>query len=155
MVRMRRRRQNLAPWDMISIEDHDDGADLTQQLLLGVEYADGRATTSLPRDRRSVPAGTDAPVLLPAGGGGGQRSYDQGLWLSPLPASGRLRVVCAWAAVGIAETHSILDGTAIATAGSRAEVLWPRGTDGDLPPRPAEPPSPLTRWFAEHSGQRP
>jgi hypothetical protein len=44
--------------------------------------------------------------------------------LTPLPPAGPLLVVCAWSAVGIAESRTILDGTAIAEAGTRAVTLW-------------------------------
>ncbi|HEY5881664.1 MAG TPA: hypothetical protein VIU11_22330 [Nakamurella sp.] len=122
-------------------------------LLLGVEYADGRTATNIPGAGWAfgpVGADPDQPSLSPAGGGGGGRSYDQSFWLTPLPPAGPLLVICAWWAVGIAETRTTLDGAAILAAGSLAVTLWPPLPPQDREPfEPRMPRVPDGGWFAE------
>lgn len=128
------------------------GEDSAEPLLLGMEYADGRTVTNFqnPGFRGMPAAGDPAELSLsPTGGGGGGRSFDQSLWLTPLPPDGPLLVVCAWSAVGIAECRTILDGTAIAEAGSRAVTLWaPLPPEADEPFEPPVPRVPEGGWFA-------
>lgn len=129
----------------------DGGGD---QLLLGVEYADGRIATNLPSPTPPGVAPDDTePSLNPSGGSGGSRSYDQDFWLYPLPPPGPLVLVCAWPAFGIPESRTELDGAAVLQAASRAEVLWPWQPDEATPTRP-EPAVPTSGWFARHRQDR-
>ncbi len=141
------------------IGGHWHGEDVTadQLLLLGVQYGDERTATNLgPRRWRPDMEGeerdepTDEQLILSiSGGGGGDRTHDRTFWLSPLPPPGPVTFVCAWSAFGIAETHTVVDGTQIAEAGSRAEVLWPWEPERDHRDEPREPPMPSTGWFAD------
>ncbi len=66
--------------------------------------------------------------------------------MTPLPPPGPLLIVLRWLELGIEETVTELDGTAIAAAGHAAEVLWPPAPPLP-PPHPVAPPT--TGWFAE------
>ena len=126
--------------------------DSDESLLLGLEFADGRTVMNVPDPGfLAMPAAgaPDQPMLSMAGGGGGGRSFDQSFWLTPLPPAGPLLVVCAWTAVGIGETRTTLDGTAIAEAGARAVTLWaPSPPDPEGPVEPPVPKVPEGGWFA-------
>lgn len=116
--------------------------DPAQQLLLGVEYPDGRTAMNL--DRPGWPpeeASADEPRLVPRGGHGSDVAVDQAYWLSPVPPDGALTFVCSWQAFGIPETEHVVDDANLATASSRAQVLWPW-----QPPNERAEPSPEPRW---------
>ena len=107
------------------------GSELTPEVFrFGIEYPDGTKVTNVgfvfPFDG-GEPAG---PVLMERGGGGGGRSWSFNYWLWPLPPPGPLRVVVEWPAENVPLTDAELDGSAIAEAASRVEVLWP---DDDRP----------------------
>lgn len=125
--------------------------DSDEQLLLGVEYADGRTATnfhSLGPPAMPTDDGPNKPFLSPTGGSGGGRSMDQWFWLTPLPPAGPLLVACAWSGLGIPESQTVLDGAAINEAGSRAMVLWPPlPTWVEQPVEPVEPRVPNGGWF--------
>jgi hypothetical protein len=104
---------------------HGDSSD---RLLLGVEYADGRTGNNLHGFRGAVDSEADArkPVLLPAGGGGGDRMVDLAVCLSPLPVPGTLRFIAAWPARGLPETVTQLDADGLVDASARVVRLWER-----------------------------
>jgi hypothetical protein len=111
--------------------------------LLGVEFADGRRLTALRAD-------ADGIVLHQAGGGGGDAAVDQAWWLSALPPDGPLRFVVRCDTLGIAETVTELDGTAVRAAAADVVTLWPwerppAHRDG---PGRAGPDLPPDSWFA-------
>jgi hypothetical protein len=120
---------------------------------LGVEYADGRTITNFPSGAfGGLSDDPDKPSLSPTGGGGGGQSFDQSYWLTPLPPAGPLVVVCAWPAFDIPESRTIVDGVAIAAAGSRAVVLWPPSPPQDEEPfEPPPPRLPDGGWFSRVS----
>jgi hypothetical protein len=129
----------------------DDDPESTGQLLLGVEYADGRAVANVGfRPTVASEDGEEAaePMLVGRGGGGGERVYDQSYWLSPLPPPGPLLFVCGWQALGIPETRVTIDGAAVAEARSRVTVLWPAEPEDDQPREPPVPGVPDGSWFA-------
>lgn len=118
-------------------------------LLVGVEFADGRAATTAapdPYDPRRLQGDRD-PVLVDHGGSAGGRTADVGLWLSPLPPAGPLTVVVLWADAGIPETRTVLDGGEFARAGAAAEVLWPVEPDPAVPGLAPAPEVPPGSWF--------
>jgi hypothetical protein len=126
------------------------GEEADEQFLLGVEYPDGRTVTNFGRPGfPGIPTDDvpDKPSLSPTGGGGGGRSYDQSYWLTPLPPAGPLVVVCAWSAFDIPESRTVMDGAAIAEAGSRAVVLWPWSPPEEEPFGPSTPRVPDGGWF--------
>jgi hypothetical protein len=119
---------------------HDD-------LLVGVELADGRRATAGGLGRPRLP-GPDV-VLHQAGGGGGDTRYDQSYWLHPLPPEGPLRVVVRCDQLGIPETVTELDGTAIRRAAERVVELWPWAPPRHDEPEPPPPPDvPPGSWFS-------
>jgi len=122
----------------------DDTGDPDKLLLLGVEYADGRTATTVPAPWRAEgPMDDDQAMMSPSSGGGGYLSYDQTFWLSPVPPDGPLSFVCAWPALGIPETHRVIEDIPethrviedanLAQASRAAIVLWP--------PQPPEQPA--------------
>ena len=126
------------------------GEETDEQFLLGVEYPDGRTTTNFARPGfDGIPADEpQKPSLAAMGGSGGGRSYDQSYWLTPLPPAGPLVVVCAWSAFDIIESRTVVDGAAIAAAGTRAVVLWPWSpSEDDGPFEPPAPRVPDGGWF--------
>lgn len=89
------------------------------------------------------------PLMSSNGGSGGGRRHDQRYWLSPLPPAGPLAVVCAWPGLGIAVSRFVLDEAEIATAGQRAQALWPY--EDDQPEdnaSPGVPDVPGNSWIA-------
>lgn len=116
-------------------------------LLIGVEFSDARRTFNTDPTRLGRTPDPEMPLLQPCAGGGGDISYDQNYFLSPLPPDGPLRLVCRCPAIGIQETIVDLDGTAIRQAGRSSTVLWPLppiDEPGELPPQPL----PDEGWFA-------
>ena len=119
--------------------DHRGGA---PRFLLGVQFADGRRASNVP--------GHDGDLVFhPGGGSGGSSSVDQEWWLSPLPPEGPLLVVVRCPELGLEETVTELDGTAIRRAGEAATVLWPWEPPHEQSSQPPPPPDlPAGSWFA-------
>ena len=113
--------------------------------LLGVGFADGRRATNVPRH-----GGEGDVVLVSGGGSGGMSSVEQAWWLHPLPPEGSLIVAVRCDDLGIEETLTELDGTAVRRAAERVETLWPwepppeETLHREPPPRPV----PANSWFA-------
>lgn len=85
-------------WPIVG--ERDDA--LPPQLLrIGLQFADGRTATNIGGHDRPV----RGPVLTPLRGGGhghgGESRFHQGYWISPLPPTGPVGLVCEWPAVGI------------------------------------------------------
>lgn len=95
-------------------------------LRIGVEYADGgRTSNDVWRPYASAAEPPDGPLLTVGGGGGGGRSWDQRLWLWPLPPAGPLAFVVRWVRAGIAETRIARDAGPLRDAAAAAVELWP------------------------------
>lgn len=117
--------------DPFEAEDRNTG------LRFGVEYADGRRAAM----GQGLPLSFEGPQdegmlwLLPRGGGGSELSWEQNLWISPLPPDGPVTLVGSWPDVGVDEQRGELDGTAIRAAAARAVELWPEDEflDDDRP----------------------
>ncbi len=113
--------------------------------LLGVGFADGRRASTLrgPRGRADV-------VLVSGGGGGGMSAVDQSWWLHPLPPEGPLAFVVRCDELGIAESVTELDGTAVRRAAEGVVTLWPwePPPEETLQHEPPPPPVPADSWFA-------
>ena len=120
------------------------------QLLVGVEFADGRRASNAPgRGRFADPAGPDSLVFHPGGGGGGQLAADQAMWLSPVPPDGPLRLVVRCDLLQLPETVTELDGTAIRAAAADVVTLWPWVSPSEAePPQPPALDLPADSWFA-------
>lgn len=111
-------------------------------LRFGVAFADGRKATNLAprpfgppgsgvvrtvRGRTNVGPGEsepEPPLLVPHGGSGGDRRWEQNCWVWGLPPEGVMGVVVEWPAEGIGETRVDLDADVIREAAERAEVIW-------------------------------
>ncbi len=85
-------------------------------LRVGVIFPDGRSVTSLDADG----IGTGGEISLSISGGGGLRTWNYLLWLSPLPPPGRISLLCEWPAKGIAQGGSKMEADAIIEAARRA-----------------------------------
>jgi hypothetical protein len=104
-----------------------------QLLRIGLQLSDGRAASSIGGYDRPV----DGPVMSSLSGGvsgrGGERDGDgetrfrQGYWISPLPPSGALTVLCEWPDLGIPLTRAEVDTRLILEAADRAQSLFPNG----------------------------
>ncbi len=96
-----------------------------QLLRVGVQFPDGRKATNIAGHDRPV----QGPVMWPLSGGGhgggGESRFQQGYWISPLPPSGLVTVVCEWPAVGIPLVRHEVDAQVILDAADRARMLFP------------------------------
>jgi hypothetical protein len=114
-------------------------------LLFGVEFADGQRATNL---HQGPPAGA-GPLLSGRGGSGGQRSIEQGWWLTPVPPVGPLRFVVRCPALGVEETVTEVDVTPLNRASRDVVELWPWTPPSDMaPPEPPDPVVPADSWFS-------
>lgn len=112
--------------------------------LLGVGFADGRRATNAPR------GGGDGVTLVSGSGSGGMASVEQSWWLHPLPPEGPLTVAVRCDELGIEESLTELDGTAVRRAVEAVVTLWPwepppEERYGQEPPPPSVP---AGSWFA-------
>lgn len=128
--------------------------DPDSRLMMGVEFSDGRRASmrsALDPSQRADTSGDSAVVSLLAmpAGSVSELSLDSRLWMRPLPTPGPLLMVIRWQALGIEETVAELDGTALATAGASATILWPPVPPDDRQPPPPTPP-PTNGWFADN-----
>ena len=125
------------------------------QLLLGVEYPDGRTASTVGGGPHfPAPIEDDRPVLMRTGGGGGGRSYALTVWLTPLPLDGDLTVIVAWPAQGIGETRTVIPAETIAAGRAASVELWPWQPYAQQRPDPPPPPDlPAGGWFAAQVDQ--
>jgi hypothetical protein len=116
---------------------------LGAHFLLGIEFSDGQRVTNLRSDADDV-------VFHERGGGGGDTSMDQSWWLSPLPPDGPLQIVVRCDPLGLPETVTSLDGTAVRAAAADVVELWPWEPPPAFrtPPPPPPPELPPDSWFA-------
>ena len=96
-----------------------------QLLRIGVQFADGRGATNI--IGHDQPA--DGPILWPLRGGGGGGRFHQGYWVSPLPTSGPVALVCEWPAAGIPLIRHELDAQLFLDGAGRARALFPDGRE--------------------------
>jgi hypothetical protein len=107
---------------------HPGGMTQPDALRLGIEFANGAKATTLdrhpgmPRNVDDMPTG---PLLMRRGGGGGGRSWNNEMWVWPLPPPGVVAFVCDWQVEGIPLTRREIDAQAILDAATQAEELWP------------------------------
>jgi hypothetical protein len=105
-----------------------------EMLRLGVQFADGSKATNTGGFRHDGNPPI-APLMRPAGGGGGRGSWRQTQWVWPLPPRGPVVLVCEWPAMNIPLTRSELDAQTILDAAARAQVIF---SDEHLPDPPNE-----------------
>lgn len=101
------------------------GGFIGDEVLVGVEYADGRRATNLPMGPPPAVASPTEAQLATSGGSGGQRAADMRLYLTPLPPPGALTIVCAWPQRGIQEQVTVIAAEPLRDAASRVRELWP------------------------------
>ncbi|MEH0108497.1 hypothetical protein V6N00_02050 [Tersicoccus sp. MR15.9] len=110
-----------------------DAEDAPGRLRYGLVLDDGRNVfDSGPAAGSADPFLTPSSSVLTRQGGGGSgddRSFSttDRLWLWPLPPAGPLDLVFQWPDLGLDESHTALDGSAIVALSSRAVALWPHG----------------------------
>lgn len=151
-VRLRQRadRQRLDLTQFMG-EPARDTLDAQGRLLIGVELSDGQRAVMVNGLRRPSPndQATEPNALKLAWTPGGmfnELAAEARYWMTPLPPPGPMLLVLRWLELGVEETVIELDGTAIATAGQNAEVLW----SPTPPPAPPQPPGPPTSgWFSQ------
>jgi hypothetical protein len=121
------------------------------ELLVGVEFADGRRASSLSgRDPFGAPVAAETLVLTQGSGSGQQLSVEQEWWLSPLPPAGPLRLVVRCGLFGLPETAVELDGAAIRAASEEVVVLWPWvSPQPEVEPGPPARDLPADSWFGQ------
>jgi hypothetical protein len=130
-------------WDDLSRAGDDSGPDVfgrhwpmggersdvlpPELLRVGVRFADGRTATNIGGHDRPV----TGPIMWPLRGGGRggvpESCFQQGYWISPLPPSGQVSVVCEWPAVGIPLVRHEVDAQLILDAAERARTIFPGG----------------------------
>ena len=124
------------------------GGFIGDEVLVGVEYPDGRRATNLPMwPPRTPPAPSDAQRLL-GGGSGGQRAADMRMYLTPLPPPGTIKLICAWPQRDVRETTTLVDAEPLLAAAARARELWPWEPYREQR-RPEPPAAPAGGWFEE------
>jgi hypothetical protein len=108
-------------------------------LRFGVEFSDGRRAAGFGPGRPPPVVAPPISLMRRGGGGGGDGAFDTSYWVFPLPPPGPLTLAAEWPARGIALVTQQIDGSAIADAGARSELLWeddrPFGGGGP-PPTP-------------------
>lgn len=124
---------------------HRPGPRGGSRFLVGVQFADGRRVSSL--EARDSHADL---VFTPRSSSSGDTGGEQSWWLNPLPPEGPLRLVVRCPEIGIPETRTELDATAIRRAAADVVTLWPWAMPAfDEPPGPPPPPDvPPDSWFA-------
>ncbi len=94
-------------------------------LLLNVEFADSRTTAGPAGAPTADDLPDESPLLFQGGGHGSDVSVETSYFLTPMPPPGPVTLHCAWPSAGIAATRTEFDGTVLADAQRRVEVLWP------------------------------
>lgn len=120
-----------------------------QRFLLGVEYADGRRGLRTPRGLDVGPGESDDIRLISSAGRGSSNNASAWWFLSPPPPPGDLHIYCAWPALGIPETCTVVAGDDLRSAKQRVQHLW--AAPRYFTPHPSTPPAslPTAGWFAE------
>jgi hypothetical protein len=124
-------------FDLIHRDWGTPGEPLPPELVrIGIEYADGRRTTSfgemidgtsstLTAADPSEQPDPASDIRMTAGGGGGSpRHTTRSYWVWPLPPEGLLRFVVEWPVYDIGETSVEIDSSSIRDASQRAVSVW-------------------------------
>ncbi|WP_111766685.1 hypothetical protein [Nakamurella deserti] len=147
-----RTRQNLPPREIGPGGARFPGLRGTE-VMLGVEFSDGRRASNLGGPRGFLPtAASGAVSLVRAGGSASGRTADSTFYLTPLPPDGPLTLVVAAPDLDIPEHRTELDATALRQAAGRVEVLWvePEPVEPGEPPVFGVPEPPAGGWFDRH-----
>ena len=114
-------------------------------LRIGVQFADGRIATSVGGHDRPIGGPGLWPLQGGGRGGGGDSRFHQGHWISPLPPTGPVSLVCEWPVVGIPVARQEIDAQLLLDAAETARAMfgdgrevskdqrnWSLGTDADV-----------------------
>ena len=127
---------------------------LGSDLMLGVEFADGRRAANLGGPRSFLPEAAAGDVtLVRSGGHGSGRAAETAFFLTPLPPDGPVLLVVAAPGLQLDEQRVELDGAALRAAARDVIRLWdepePPDIHGWTPAPPPEPPA--GGWFDRRS----
>lgn len=124
------------------------GGGFIEEVLIGVEYPDGRRATNLPMWPPPTAPSPSEVQLRMVGGSGGQRAADMRIYLTPLPPPGTIKLVCAWPQRDVRETTILVDAEPLLAAAARSRELWPWEPYREQR-RPEPPAAPAGGWFEE------
>lgn len=98
-----------------------------QLLRVGVQFADGRSAKNI--GGHDHPVGGPVMDALRGGGhgGAGESCFHQGYWISPLPPSGPVLILCEWPAVDISLACREIDAQVILDAARSARAMFGDG----------------------------
>lgn len=117
------------------------------ELLVGVEFADGRWTSTYGAQPDVDP---EAPVLHAQGGGGSDNRMSESYYLSPVPPEGPCTVYFALPDTDLADGEVVLAGARLNTAAAAVRELWPwRPRESSTAPVHVPVPPPGS-WFRSH-----
>jgi hypothetical protein len=126
--RIRRGGTSRRAWQEMQFQLHDHfGRFDPDRLRYGVVLGDGQ---QLILDQPSGSYGVTPEkhsLTMSRGGGGGSEdfyTFDDGMWLWPLPPEGPLEVVAQWPAFGVPESHVVLDSAPLRQLAALARPVW-------------------------------
>jgi hypothetical protein len=126
--RIRRGSTGRREWLEMQSRMHDHyGRFDPERLRYGVVLGDGqKLILDLPPGLYGVTPEKHSLTLTRGNGGGSEDFYtfEDGMWLWPLPPEGPLEVVAQWPAFGVPESHVVLDSAPLRGLASRARKVW-------------------------------
>ena len=126
--RIRRRSTSRREWHELQSRMHDHfGRFDPDRLRYGVVLGDGQ---QLILDLPTGPYGATPEkhgLVQSRGGGSGSEdfyTYEDGMWLFPLPPEGPLEIVAQWPAFDVPESHVVLDSAPLRELAAKARPVW-------------------------------
>ncbi|CAM5322737.1 hypothetical protein [Leifsonia shinshuensis] len=126
--RIRRGNTSRRDWQELQSRMHDHfGRFDPERLRYGAVLGDGqKLILDLPSGLYGVAPERHSLTHTRGNGGGSEDFYtfEDGMWLWPLPPEGPLEVVAQWPAFGVPESHVVLDSAPLLALASQARPLW-------------------------------
>ncbi|MGN6426444.1 MAG: hypothetical protein ACTHMF_06465 [Leifsonia sp.] len=126
--RVRRGDSSRRDWQELQSRMHDHfGRFDPERLRYGVVLGDGqKLILDLAPGLHGVAPERHALTHTRGNGGGSEdfSTFEDGMWLWPLPPEGPLEVVAQWPAFGVPESHVVLDSAPLRELASRARPVW-------------------------------
>lgn len=126
--RIRRGNTRRRDWRESQPRMHDRfGRSDPERLRYGVVLGDGqKLILDLPPGLSRVAPERHSLAHTRGSGNGSEDFYtfEDGMWLWPLPPEGPLEVVAQWPAFGVPESHVVLDSAPLLALASQARPLW-------------------------------